>query len=158
MDKYKYCPRCGEYKPVAAFQKNASRSDGLQGWCRECQSLAGKKRKPECKPQHTHKQAMTGEQFLAFLDENRWLRDHIKIQAARKTRDRELRKDLEQECWIRLSFCPCNIDVIAIKRVVSRALSQAYMKEYRRKHYDLSYIETMSKDEYAMWLSGCYMP
>lgn len=32
----KFCASCQTQKPSSAFAKNASRSDGLQGYCREC--------------------------------------------------------------------------------------------------------------------------
>ena len=36
MEKKK-CPRCGEIKILARFNRNASNADGLQGYCRDCQ-------------------------------------------------------------------------------------------------------------------------
>jgi hypothetical protein len=36
----KRCPRCGETKPHSGFFKNKRRSDGLQGYCKECSQAA----------------------------------------------------------------------------------------------------------------------
>jgi len=36
----KYCPQCDQTLATTAFQKNASRSDGLSGWCKECTQVA----------------------------------------------------------------------------------------------------------------------
>ena len=35
--EYKYCAKCEQDKPIDDFNKNKTRHDGLQGWCRECQ-------------------------------------------------------------------------------------------------------------------------
>lgn len=35
-DGQKTCPDCGERKPLAAFNRNASRPDGVQFYCRSC--------------------------------------------------------------------------------------------------------------------------
>ena len=40
----KRCTKCGRELPVANFNKKASNKDGLQGWCRECQSKAHKEK------------------------------------------------------------------------------------------------------------------
>jgi AAA15 family ATPase/GTPase len=32
----KYCPKCNTNKDFSSFSKNKSRSDGLQGYCKEC--------------------------------------------------------------------------------------------------------------------------
>src|SRR3954451_13085759 len=40
-DGQKYCPDCGETKPVTAFNGNASRPDGLQFYCKSCFSVRG---------------------------------------------------------------------------------------------------------------------
>jgi len=34
----KKCSKCGQEKPVSAFYKSAKAKDGLQSYCRECQS------------------------------------------------------------------------------------------------------------------------
>jgi len=31
-----WCPQCGEWKRRDAFYRNASRPNGLAGWCRQC--------------------------------------------------------------------------------------------------------------------------
>lgn len=35
----KTCPKCERSLSVSAFSRNASRSDGLQSWCRECKKV-----------------------------------------------------------------------------------------------------------------------
>jgi hypothetical protein len=37
----KTCPDCGETKPVTSFNRNASRPDGLQFYCKSCFSVRG---------------------------------------------------------------------------------------------------------------------
>jgi hypothetical protein len=37
-EKTKLCTKCDEEKRYEAFYRNNSRSDGLQGWCKSCQS------------------------------------------------------------------------------------------------------------------------
>ena len=34
----KTCPRCGEEKELSAFGKNAAKKDGLQNYCKQCNS------------------------------------------------------------------------------------------------------------------------
>jgi hypothetical protein len=36
MSDYKHCPRCDEDVHVDHFQKNSSKKDGLQGYCKPC--------------------------------------------------------------------------------------------------------------------------
>lgn len=36
----KRCPSCDQTKPVSAFARDSSRSDGLRGQCRVCHSLS----------------------------------------------------------------------------------------------------------------------
>ena len=38
----KVCPKCGEYKSLPSFSKNAARTDGISCWSRACDSKAGK--------------------------------------------------------------------------------------------------------------------
>ncbi|HRC61611.1 MAG TPA: hypothetical protein PLX85_00120 [Dehalococcoidia bacterium] len=45
MASTKHCKRCDKRKPVSAFGKNATRSDGLQTYCRPCMNEATSKRK-----------------------------------------------------------------------------------------------------------------
>lgn len=33
---HRWCPHCGEMKPIDEFNKSYSQYDGLQGWCRKC--------------------------------------------------------------------------------------------------------------------------
>jgi len=40
----KYCPRCKEVKLRDEFSKNRTSTDGLQAWCKECQSQAARGR------------------------------------------------------------------------------------------------------------------
>jgi len=101
---------------------------------------------------------MTGEQFQGFYRDNGWLYRYIGSAAAMKTSDRELRKDLRQEAWIRLSFCQQGLDDSAYKRAVDKAVDQAYHKVWRARKYDLDGIENMTRDEYAMWMTGIYLP
>jgi len=162
-DKYKYCPRCGEYKPVTAFAKDGRSPDGLQGWCRACRSEAAKKvaRKRATKAPKKQKgwpRSMTGEEFVVFYQDNGWLYRYIGSQAAMKTRNRELRKDLRQEAWIRISLCPPGLSDECYKQEVYRAIDAAYRKIRRAREYELSAIEQMSRDEYRAWTSGCYLP
>lgn len=42
--KKKRCPKCTLTLPVAAFSRNVTSSDGLQGWCRECNRAAAQTR------------------------------------------------------------------------------------------------------------------
>jgi YHS domain-containing protein len=35
-DDMKRCPKCGEVKALSEFQKNRTRKDGLQVWCKTC--------------------------------------------------------------------------------------------------------------------------
>jgi len=37
----KRCPKCGQGKPLSEFNKNRSRPDGLQTYCRPCQRASG---------------------------------------------------------------------------------------------------------------------
>jgi hypothetical protein len=39
---HKRCPHCGQELPVAEFNRNAARHDGLNGYCRTCQNAASK--------------------------------------------------------------------------------------------------------------------
>jgi hypothetical protein len=32
----KHCPRCDRYRSIKCFYKNATSSDGYQGWCSQC--------------------------------------------------------------------------------------------------------------------------
>lgn len=41
----KNCPRCGKTKPVEEFNKHKGSRDGLQGWCRVCQTEDAKERR-----------------------------------------------------------------------------------------------------------------
>lgn len=43
-DRRKVCNNCEEQLPIGAFNKNAKKADGLQTWCRQCQSAAARKR------------------------------------------------------------------------------------------------------------------
>jgi hypothetical protein len=36
----KPCPKCGEWKPLAAFPPNRKTLDGLSSWCRVCHVAA----------------------------------------------------------------------------------------------------------------------
>jgi HNH endonuclease len=36
--KEKLCPACATVKPFAAFHRNRTGPDGLQGWCKQCRS------------------------------------------------------------------------------------------------------------------------
>lgn len=38
MSEQKHCPKCNKYKNKSEFHKNASKYDGLSGWCKECNS------------------------------------------------------------------------------------------------------------------------
>ena len=158
--QYKYCPKCGEYKYRSDFSLDRSKSDGLHGWCKYCRSESMKKtrRKKTLKAQRSHKMTCTGEQFYDEFYKKEWIHDEINKQASYKTKNYDLRKDLIQEAWIRLSFCYPGLSDIEIEKVIYKAISQAYQKEWNKKNYDLSYIETMSFDEYAMWRTGIYMP
>jgi hypothetical protein len=40
---YKVCPKCEKNKDAAEFNKNSRRSDGLQAYCRVCQSEVDRK-------------------------------------------------------------------------------------------------------------------
>lgn len=40
MDEEKRCSKCGVAKPAVDFAKNASKSDGLQDWCRDCKKAS----------------------------------------------------------------------------------------------------------------------
>ena len=48
----KWCPRCGERRPVTDFYRNASTVDGLQVWCKGClyESQQEIKRRNRVKP------------------------------------------------------------------------------------------------------------
>lgn len=158
---YKYCPRCGEYKLTTHFGGNKSRPDGLQGWCRQCRHEASQKQKRKRKTldaQSSHPRPMTGEQFTQFYQENGWLYRYIGSAAAMKTRDYELRADLRQEAWIRLSFCKGGLTDEAYKRIADLAIDQAYTKAWRARQYELDTIESMTRDEYNMWMTGIYLP
>ena len=37
MEKTKLCPRCERILPLDSFNKNSSRPDGLQAYCKDCQ-------------------------------------------------------------------------------------------------------------------------
>lgn len=39
----KLCQHCREWKPVNEFRKKKSRIDGLDGWCRSCSNIIGRK-------------------------------------------------------------------------------------------------------------------
>lgn len=43
MEK-KRCPKCTLTLPLGAFSRNITATDGLQGWCRECNREAAKRR------------------------------------------------------------------------------------------------------------------
>lgn len=45
--KTKNCPKCNEEKKHADFNKNSSRKDGLQNYCRKCQKEIDKKFQPK---------------------------------------------------------------------------------------------------------------
>lgn len=38
----KFCPKCGVSKPLSLFSRSSADKDGLQCWCRSCQSIAAK--------------------------------------------------------------------------------------------------------------------
>lgn len=38
----KFCPKCGVSKPLSSFSRSSANKDGLQLWCRSCQSVASK--------------------------------------------------------------------------------------------------------------------
>lgn len=38
----KFCPKCGVSKPLSLFSRSSANKDGLQLWCRSCQSVANK--------------------------------------------------------------------------------------------------------------------
>lgn len=40
----KFCPKCGVSKPLSLFSRSSANKDGLQLWCRSCQSIAAKAR------------------------------------------------------------------------------------------------------------------
>lgn len=40
----KFCPKCGVSKPLSLFSRSSANKDGLQCWCRSCQSIAAKAR------------------------------------------------------------------------------------------------------------------
>ena len=40
----KRCPKCTRTLPVDSFSKNVTATDGLQGWCRDCNRDAAKNR------------------------------------------------------------------------------------------------------------------
>ena len=157
---YKYCPRCAEYKRVTDFNREKGRPDGLNGWCRECRKASAekKRRKKTLESKKSHPRPMTGEQFQDFHKDNGWLFRYIGSAAAKETQDPELRADLRQEAWIRLSFCQDGLDDDVYRQVVDRAVHQAYMKVWRAKKYEVDGIENMTRDEYAMWMTGIYLP
>ena len=37
--KVKQCPKCKQIKPVTEFNKKSAANDGLQSYCRSCQSV-----------------------------------------------------------------------------------------------------------------------
>lgn len=45
----KFCPKCGVLKPLSLFSRSSANKDGLQLWCRSCQSIAAKARAARCK-------------------------------------------------------------------------------------------------------------
>ena len=40
----KRCSKCGQTKPVADFNRDAGRNDGLYLWCRECDNETKRRR------------------------------------------------------------------------------------------------------------------
>lgn len=55
----KFCPRCQKAYPLENFQRNASRKDGLSGWCKLCAraaTAAWKKANPELANLHSRLQ------------------------------------------------------------------------------------------------------
>jgi len=42
VDGKKYCSKCGEWKPVEEFHKNAGKGDGYQSYCKKCRSALDK--------------------------------------------------------------------------------------------------------------------
>lgn len=43
IDGKKRCPKCGKTQSVIAFSVSRRSSDGLQGWCKACVSIANKR-------------------------------------------------------------------------------------------------------------------
>ncbi len=43
----KWCPRCQQFRPVAAFRSNRAKVDGLSVWCRGCASQATRRWRAE---------------------------------------------------------------------------------------------------------------
>ena len=55
----KFCSKCGEEKPLSAFNKKSSNDDGLQDWCRECQKAHYRETYAEIKVQrYNHKKEL----------------------------------------------------------------------------------------------------
>jgi len=155
-DDYKYCTRCGEYKEVACFAKDRRSADGLQSWCNECKRAGRVVAKHHSRPQLMRSHAMENGEFLGVYAQ-KWLHDYIASLAKAKTRDTDLQLDLAQEAWVRISFTPRGYNDEALKLAARRGVNQAYQKAWREKQRDLQYIERMSRDEYAMWMTGVYL-
>jgi hypothetical protein len=149
----KYCPGCGEYKQVKEFHKDSSRGDGYQIYCITCHSKK-KKRKKTLRPIISRPKPLDGGQIFEDIYSNKDIHEYLWEVANKKTKDRELRKDLVQTAWIRISFCMDTYSVEKIKNEGRRAINNEYRRVWNMRRNDLEYLETLSVDEWNMWRRG----
>ena len=137
--KYKYCPTCGEYRPVAEFHRDRTRSNGLQSTCKQCrrESRAERQRLVNLPagPDTTggFVRSQTEEVWLSYHG-NRDLHRYINT-TARGFSKRHW-EDLKQEAWIYISLTPPGLNLEALQKVAYNAMQRTYrrMKLRRENH------------------------
>src|SRR6056297_2620938 len=69
----KYCPKCGVYKNKDEFNKDSTRKDGLQVWCKKC--LSEHRKKKTLQPEKSRKVPCTTKQFYDRYYSEGWIKD-----------------------------------------------------------------------------------
>ncbi len=87
----KYCKRCATEKLVSEFNKNSSKKDGLNGYCRDCSRKNSKKH--YLLNRHTEKY-----KAIRFVNERAWRMRHPEKYSAQRKARRSKKQTIKAEC------------------------------------------------------------
>jgi Asp-tRNA(Asn)/Glu-tRNA(Gln) amidotransferase A subunit family amidase len=158
---HRKCNTCGEVKEIGWFAKDKTRAESRAYICKTCKSKEAKKRRKNQAAKRTKAQfpehMMTEEAFKLYYYNAR-LRWFIQAYAKRRSKkDRERQADFRQIAWARIAMCQPGRSIEYYESVARRAIYAEYYRMWSQRKYDISYEETLSRDEHSMWMHGVYM-
>jgi hypothetical protein len=161
-EKTRKCNGCGEEKTLEEFPKDKTKKEGFGYTCKKCQREYKKKKRSNTSKTFGHKrykeqypECMMAESAFKKYYYNAELRTFVvtsSIRYAKHNYERQL--DFRQIAWLHISMCEEGKDIDHYKKVAKRAIYNEYYRQLIARKYNLSYEETMSKNEVHLWKHG----